>query len=206
VSRRSTALLAGAFAALAALVAAGAFTRVDQWAVDHLMPGASFHNGEGGLLEGLVPLLHSNWGSAFAIATNIVTLPASFLISLAIAFACSRALAGALIAPVAVEALCKEVLTRPALYDGSFHIAAFDSSFPSGHALRTLIVAAAVAWRWPRARPAALAWAIASIVLIQLAGWHTPTDIAGGVLLAGLALLGARAAGALGRRRLAGRP
>jgi membrane-associated phospholipid phosphatase len=203
VSRRSTALLACAFAALAAFVAAGAFTRVDQWAVDHLMPGASFHNGEGGLLEGLVPLLHSNWDSALAIATNVVTLPASFLISLAIVFACSRALAGALIAAVAVEALCKELLTRPALYDGSFHIAAFDSSFPSGHALRTVIVAAAVAWRWPRARAVALAWAIASLVLIQLAGWHTPTDIAGGVLLAALALLGARAAGALGRRRLA---
>jgi membrane-associated phospholipid phosphatase len=206
VFRRSTALLAGAFAALAALIAAGAFTRVDQWAVDHLMPGASFHNGEGSLLEGLVPLLHSNWSSAYAIATNVVTLPASFVISLAIAFACARALAGALIAAVAVEVLCKELLTRPALYHGSFHITAFDSSFPSGHVLRTVIVAAAVTWRWPRARPVALAWAIASVVLIQLAGWHTPTDIAGGLLLAALALLGARGAGTLGRRRLAGRP
>ena len=203
MSRRNAALLACALAALAALVAAGTFTRVDQWAVDHLMPGANFHNGEGSLLEGLVPLLHSNWSSAYAIAANIVTLPASFLISLAIAFVCSRALGAALVAAVAVEALCKELLTRPALYDGSFHIAAFDSSFPSGHALRTVIVAAAVGWRWPRTRHIALAWAIGSLVLIQLAGWHTPTDIAGGVLLAALALLGA---GALGRRRLAARP
>jgi membrane-associated phospholipid phosphatase len=205
VSRRSAALLAGAFAALAALIAAGAFTRLDQWAVDHLMPGASFHNEGGGLLEGLVPLLHSNWSSGYSIAANIVTLPASFLISLAIAFVCSRSLAAALIAAVAVEALCKEVLARPALYDGSFHIAPFDSSFPSGHALRAVIVAAAIAWRWPRSRPLAAAWAVVSLVLIQLAGWHTPTDIAGGVILAGLALLGARAAGALGRRRLAAR-
>jgi hypothetical protein len=206
VSRRNAALLVCAFAALAALVAAGTFTRVDQWAVDHVMPGANFHNGEGGLLESLVPLLHSSWSSAYAIAANVVTLPASFLLSLAIVFACSRALAATLVAAVAVEALCKEVLTRPALYDGSFHIAAFDSSFPSGHALRTVIVAAAVGWRWPRARPVALAWAVASLVLIQVAGWHTPTDIAGGLLLAALALLGARAAGALGRRRLAARP
>jgi membrane-associated phospholipid phosphatase len=205
VSRRSTALLACAFAALATLVAAGAFTQVDQWAVDHLMPGASFHNEGGGLLEGLVPLLHSNWSSGYSIAANIVTLPASFLISLAIAYACSRSLAAALIAAVAVEVLCKEVLARPSLYDGSFHIAPFDSSFPSGHALRAVIVAAAIAWRWPRSRPLAAAWAVVSLVLIQLAGWHTPTDIAGGVILAGLALLGARAAGALGRRRLAGR-
>jgi membrane-associated phospholipid phosphatase len=206
VSRRNTALLAGAFATLAALVAAGAFTRIDQWAVDHLMPEANFRNQGGGLLEGLVPLLHSNWSSTYAIAANIVTLPASFLVSLAIAFACSRALAAALITAVAVEVLCKEVLTRPALYDGSFHITAFDSSFPSGHALRTVIVAAAVGWRWPRTRLVAIAWATASLVLIQLAGWHTPTDIAGGVLLAALALLGARGAGALGRCRLATRP
>jgi membrane-associated phospholipid phosphatase len=206
VSRRNTALLVCAFAALAALVAAGAFARVDQWAVDHLMPGANLHNEGGGLLQGLVPLLHSNWSSAYAVAANIVTLPASYLVSLAIAFACSRVLGLALVAAVAVEVLCKEVLTRPALYDGSFHIKPFDSSFPSGHTLRTVIVAGAIARTWPRARPLAVAWAIASLVLIQLAGWHTPTDIAGGVLLGALALLGARGAGALGRRRLAARP
>jgi hypothetical protein len=206
VSRRSAALLACAFAGLAALVAAGSLTRVDQWAVDHLMPGASLRHANVGLLQGLVPLLHSRWGSAYAIAANIVTLPASFLISLAIVVACSRILGAALAAAVAVEVLCKEVLTRPALYDGSFHIAAFDSSFPSGHALRTVIVAAAVAWRWPRVRTFAVAWAIASIALLQLAGWHTPTDLAGGVVLGALALLGARAAGALGGRRLAARP
>ena len=204
MSRLSTALLACAFAALAALVAAGRFTRADQWAVDHLMPGAKAGNKGGALLDGLVPLLHANWNSAYAIA-NIVTLPASFLVSLAIAFACSRVLGAVLLAAVAVEVLCKELITRPALYSKSFHVAAFDSSFPSGHALRTVIVAAAVAWTWPRARGLAVAWAIASLALLQLAGWHTPTDIAGGVLLGALALLGARGAGALGRRRLAAR-
>jgi membrane-associated phospholipid phosphatase len=206
VSRRNAVLLVCAFAALAGLIAAGAFISLDQWAVDHLMPGASFGTGEGGLLEGLVPLLHSNWSSGYAIAADIVTLPASFLISLAIVSACSRLFGIALAAAVAAETVCKEVLTRPALYDGSFHIAQFDSSFPSGHALRTVIVAGAIVWRWPRARYLALSWAVASLSLIQLAGWHTPTDIAGGVLLGALALLGARAAGALGGRRLAARP
>ena len=204
MSRLSTALLACAFAALAALVAAGRFTRVDQWAVDHLMPGAKAGNRGGDLLDGLVPLLHANWNSAYAIA-NIVTLPASFLVALAIAFAYSRVLGAMLLAAVAVEVLCKELITRPALYSKSFHVAAFDSSFPSGHALRTVIVAAAVAWTWPRARGLAVAWAIASLALLELAGWHTPTDIAGGMLLGALALLGARGAGALGRRRLAAR-
>lgn len=205
MSRRNAALLVCAFAALAALVAAGAFTNVDQWAVDHLTPGARLHNEGAGRLDGVVPLLHANWSSGYAIAANVVTLPASFVIAIAIAFACSRALAAALIGAVAVEVVCKEFLTRPALYIGSFHIEPFDSSFPSGHALRAVIVAGAVAWMWPRARPLAVAWAIAVMVLLQLGGWHTPTDIAGGALLGALALLGARGAGALGRRRLAAR-
>jgi len=183
-------------------VAAGAFTRVDQWSIDHLMPGGSFRNNKTNIADGLVPLLHSGWGSAYSVAVNLVTLPASFLIALVIVAACSRVLGAALVVAVGVEVICKELLTRPALFHGSLHIAAFDSSFPSGHALRTVIVAAAVTWRWPRLRVAAIAWAIASVVLLLLAGWHTPTDLAGGVLLASLALLGARSAGALrGRRR-----
>ncbi len=189
---RSAALLACVFAGLAALVTAGAFTGLDQWSVDHLMPGASFHHAQGGFLDGLVPLLHSRWSSPYAVAANIVTLPAAFLFSLAIVFACSRVLAIALVAAVAVEVLGKELLTRPALHDGSFHIATFDSSYPSGHALRTVIVAGAIASIRPRAGRFAAAWAIASIVLLLLAGWHTPTDLAGGVLLGALALLGAR--------------
>src|SRR5207247_817705 len=79
VSQRRAALLSCAFTALAVLVAVGAFTRADQWAVDHLMPGASFHHAQGGLLNGLVPLLHSRWDSPYAVAANIITLPASFL-------------------------------------------------------------------------------------------------------------------------------
>jgi membrane-associated phospholipid phosphatase len=202
VSRRSAALFACVFAALAALVAAGAFTRLDQWSIDHLMPGGSFRHVPGSLANGLVPLLHAGWGSGYAIAANIVTLPASFLLALAIVAFCSRVLAVALVAAVGVEVICKELLTRPALYQGSYHIAAFDSSFPSGHTLRTVLVAAAVSLRWPRVRPLAIAWTIASLALLILAGWHTPSDLAGGVVLAALALLGARGAGALRRCRL----
>jgi membrane-associated phospholipid phosphatase len=115
-------------------------------------------------------------------------------------------LAAALLAAVAVEVVCKELLVRPRLHQGSFHIVAFNSSFPSGHTLRTVIVAAAVAWAWPRLRAAAVVWAVAGIVLLELAGWHTPTDVLGGLLLGLLALLGARAAGALRARGLPGRP
>jgi membrane-associated phospholipid phosphatase len=200
VSLRKTLPLAAAFAALALLVCFGRLTRVDQCGVDHLMPGASFRDKQATFTDSLVPLLGAHWDTWLGGIANIVTLPASFLLSLAIVAWRSRLLAVALVAAVAVEVVCKELIDRPALYDGAFHISSFDSSFPSGHTLRTILVAAAV---WPLLRGWAVAWAVASIVLLQLAGWHTPTDVLGGVLLGLLALLGARGAGALRARRLA---
>jgi membrane-associated phospholipid phosphatase len=206
IAFRGTVVLAVAYATLAVLVAAGAFTGVDQWAVEHLMPSASFHHGRPGLLETALPLLHQRFDSPLAVAADIVTLPAAALVSLAIVVAASRVAGLSLVAAWAagslVELLCKHVLVRPALYDGTFHVVAFDSSFPSGHALRAVLVACAVTRMWPRARGAAIVWVVASVVLLQLAGWHTPTDLAGGLLLGGLALLGGRRAGALRARRL----
>ena len=181
------AFLSCLFAALAIAVAAGAFTGLDQWAVDHLMPGGTFTTEEAGLAEALIPLYGTHWDNAWSVVTNIVTVPASFLVALALCWWRSRPLAAMVVAATAVEALCKEVLTRPALYDGTHHIVGFDNSFPSGHTLRTVVVAALVA------QPFGAAWAVASIALLQLAGWHTPTDIAGGVLLGFLAVLVARA-------------
>ena len=203
--RRSAALLAGTYVVLATLFALDAFGRFDQWAVDELMPGGRFSAREPGFGDSLVPLLHAGWGSGWAVAANIVTLPAGFLISFAITAVLSRRLALVLLGAVAVEGLSKEVLSGPALYHGGLHIAAFDSSFPSGHALRAVIVGGAAALLWPRFRALAIGWTVAAIALLLLAGWHTPTDIAGGVVLGLLALLGARAAGALRGRRLGGR-
>ena len=198
MSRRSAALLAAAalYALLAVLVAAGVFDRFDQWAVDTVMPGADFHNEETSLTADLVPLLDVNWSNGWHVAVNIVTLPASFLVSLALVGWRSRPLAAALAACVAVEILCKELLVRPALHDGFMHIEGFDGSFPSGHSLRIVLLAIAF---WPLLRGWVAAWALASLALLLLAGWHTPTDVAGGVLLGAL---GAGAAGALRARRL----
>ena len=80
---------------------------------------------------------------------------------------------------------------------------AFQSSFPSGHALRSVLLAAAVAAVWPFARRWVAAWAAASLVLLELSGFHVPSDIAGGLLLALLLVL---ALPRLGRRSRAGRP
>lgn len=190
------------FAALAVAVAAGAFTGLDQWAVDHLMPGAHF-NGKASLLDALVPLAGTHWDSAWSISAAVVSVPASFLVAVALVAWRSRVLGVLVIAGTAVETLCKHVLERPALHDGATRISAFDHSFPSGHAFRVLLVAVAF-----RSRLSA-AWAVAAIALIQLAGWHTPSDLLGGLLLGLLALgvrsfLGAR--GLRGRRLLRRRP
>jgi membrane-associated phospholipid phosphatase len=182
------------------LVAAGLFGDVDQWAVDHAMPGAHFSKTSESFLHALIPLYATRWTSAWSVAVNVVTLPASFLVAFAIVTACSRRLGLALLAGVAVELLCKETLDKPALFAGSFHIVQFDSSFPSGHTLRTVLVAIAVSRVRPQLVAPAALWAAASIALLLLAGWHTPSDILGGVALG---LLCAGAAGALRGRRLA---
>jgi membrane-associated phospholipid phosphatase len=200
VFRRSGALLAAAFATLAGLTAGGVFSGLDQWAVDHAMPGASFSRVSTSLATDVIPLYHVRWHAPWSVAVNMVTLPASFLLSLVIVGALSRRLGLALLGCVAVEVICKQTLTRPALHHRALHIGPFDSSFPSGHALRTVLIAVAVATAWPRLAFAAAAWATASVVLLLLGGWHTPSDLAGGVVLG---LLGAAAAGALRRRRLA---
>jgi membrane-associated phospholipid phosphatase len=102
---------------------------------------------------------------------------------------------------VVVELVFRHALTRPALYRDGMHIVAFDMSWPSGHALRCSLVAAALAAAWPRLRLPLAVWLVAVVVLLELAGFHTPTDIAGGLLLATVAVA---AAGALERSGLLG--
>jgi membrane-associated phospholipid phosphatase len=198
VFRRSAVLAAG-FAALAGLVAAGSANGVDRWAIEHAMPGAQFSSRKPTVAEALVPLLHVRWHGAVHVLAEIVTLPAAFLPSLLLVAAVvwrTRAYVWALlwIAGNAVEELCKSTLTRPALYHDGPHLRAFDSSYPSGHTIRAVLLAAMI----PAARP----WAVAAIVLLEVGGFHVPTDIAGGLLLA-LALLAARRRLARASRRAA---
>lgn len=194
----------GAFVVLAILVAAGALTRVDQWASDHLTPLAGgVSGGPPTVLESLVPLYHAAWQPAGVAIAQIVTLPGQAVIS----FALVSVAAWKLRAPVwiaawfgvtVVEVAFRHLLTRPAIYRDGVHILSFDSSWPSGHALRCALVAVALATAWPRARTALMVWLAAVVALLVLAGFHTPTDVAGGLLLAlvacGAAALAARRA------------
>jgi len=221
-SLRSVGLAAAAaYAALAGLVASGAATGLDQWANTHAMPLAANTPGPPPtLLESLVPLLHAELHPAGTAVTAIVTLPGQVLVSLLfVLLAAWRLLAhdrldaaagwvAAWLLGSAVELLCKHVLTRPPLHRAGVHVAAFDSSWPSGHALRCAIVACALAAAWPRLRPALGIWLAAAVVLLELAGAHTPTDLLGGLLLAAVAAAGVVAlerSGLLGRRAALGR-
>jgi len=207
VFRRSAAPpLAGAYAALAVLVAAGRLTGVDGWAVVHLMPGWHGPGAPPTLLDGLVPLYDASWDGAWDAAANVVTLPAQALVaSLVVATCCALlwrrgrkrtalAWAAAWVAGNLVELLCKSVLARPLLHRHGVPLPAFDSSFPSGHTLRSVLLAATVSVVAPGSRRWVAAWAAASIALLDLDGVHVPSDIAGGLLLAGLAIVVAASA------------
>ena len=183
--RYASACLASAFAALAVLVATGATSGIDQWAIDHTMPGAQFSGHKPSLGDALIPLRHVHWHGVVHVLAEIVTLPAAFLPSLLVLLALRKyAWVIPWAAGTAIEELCKLTLTRPALYHHGLHLAAFDNAYPSGHTIRAVVIAAA----WPAARP----WAAAAIVLLELGGFHVPTDIVGGLLLALLLVLGLR--------------
>ena len=203
-----------AFAALAALVATGAATGLDRWAVEHAMPFAGAPSGPPTTLESIVPLLHAPFHPAGAAVAEIVTLPGQVLISFLLIVAASRLLwtrgraeaavcwTAAWLVAVAVEVVLRHTLTREPLYRHGVHLVGFDASWPSGHALRCALVACVLAAVWPRLRVPLAIWLVAAVVLLELAGFHTPTDLVAGLLLAIAAAAGAVALERSGQLRL----
>ena len=168
------------------------------------MPFADGSSAPPTLLESVVPLLHAQVRPVGAAIAQIVTLPGQVVISFLLVAAAAwklrnRTWIAVWATSVAVELVFRHALTRPALYRHGVHLVAFDSSWPSGHALRCAIAAAALAAAWPRLRIPLVAWLAAVAALLELAGFHTPTDIAGGLLLAAGAVAVANS-GLLGRR------
>ena len=188
-----------AFAALAVLVATGVTTGLDTWFIEHAMPFAGAPGPAPTLADSIVPLLHVSFHPLGHAVAEIVTLPGQVVVSFLLAAAASRHLwmrgrieaavfwPAAWLLAVAVEIVFRHALTRPALYSHGVHLVAFDDSWPSGHTLRAGIAAAALAVAWPRLRPLLALWLVAVLVLLELAGFHTLTDILGGLLLAAVA-------------------
>jgi membrane-associated phospholipid phosphatase len=169
------------------------------------------------LADSVVPFLHTRFHPLGHAVAEIVTLPGRVLVSLLLVLIASRRLwtrgrmEAAICWPVVwflavgVEIVFRQTLTRPALYRDGVHMVAFDASWPSGHALRAGIAAAALAAAWPELRPLLALWLAAVVVLLELAGFHTPSDILGGLLLATVAAAAAvecERSGFLRRRRL----
>lgn len=205
-SRSAALVVAGLVAALvvlSVLVAAGSLNGVDQFSVDHLMPWLRPRSqGHGGIAGFYRPfyLDTATWTKLLDLWTYPCSLLISALVVIWAAFALwpRYGLVVALTPAVAwvigngVEVVGKGTLTRPPLYGTSFgqkvHIQAFDDSFPSGHTIRGVIVAFAVAllftrwWKW------VLVWCALVGPALVLQSSHTITDVVGGLLI-GLILL-----------------
>jgi len=119
---------------------------------------------------------------------NVWIWPAAFVPSgLIVAWCAWRARswlwAAAWVAGNAVELAGKLIVSRPALLHHGVHVTAFDHSLPSGHTIRSLLVAAVVAGMWRTGR-LAYAWAITIPVALVVLGHHAPMDCVAGALFA----------------------
>ena len=200
----AAAVAAASFAALAGLVSAGSLTGIDQWANDHAMPWAAFPGPPPTVLEGLVPLYRADLGTWPRATAALVTLPGQVAVSFVLVLGAAGLLrrhgrvdaavawVAAWAAGTAIEGVCKHVLVRPPLVRHGVHVVAFDTSWPSGHTIRAAVVALALAAAVPAARLPLALWYVSVPVLLVAVGAHTPSDVAGGLLLAGLLALGAR--------------
>jgi membrane-associated phospholipid phosphatase len=189
-------VLIAAFAVLGALVVAGACTRIDQYAVDHWM--AHLGSGQSSLWHSLLP--YPGGKSPLELAFNSWTFPGSVPVSvavLAVTFAvlarrgqrnAAAAWVAAWVVANAIEVAGKGLLHRPTLttlkHGVRIDVPGFDSSFPSGHTARGLLVAFMVAALWPRLSWPAALWATGTCLLLVVSGAHTPSDVIGGVVVA----------------------
>lgn len=197
------------FLLVGAAVVAGLAGPLDQYAVDHLMPGLyPYVGGDRLAFANGFPAVGWNPNRIVNRVGDWVTLPATPVPATAIFVSVLLirrrrlrigrwVIAYALV--VAAEIAGKTFVHRAPLHTvaayGSVHIAKFDSSFPSGEAALATFVAGLVLTAWPRLTVPAAAWAVAVWVVLVAAGTHTPSDVAGGVCLGVAAAAGCRAAG-----------
>jgi membrane-associated phospholipid phosphatase len=205
-TRNVVLVLAGlglALVVLTALVWAGSLNRFDQFGVNHFMPWLEPRETHAGATVGLYRPFSpdaSTWSKAFA----LWTYPCSILISTLIVVVAGIVLwrrygpvvgllpAAAWIIGNAVEVVGKGMITRPPLYltthGAPFHVEPFDDSYPSGHMLRGVIVAFALALIFTRSWKWLALWAVLVGPALVLDAAHTVTDVVGGALI-GLILL-----------------
>src|SRR5438477_7327430 len=90
----------------------------------------------------------------------------------------------------AAELASNHLLSRPALHWTNgvirLHVEPFDNSYPSGHTVRSVVVAAFVASVFPRVRWPAAIWLLLVPVALVVSAPHVVTHLVGGLLLGAL--------------------
>lgn len=172
------------FVLLAALVAAGVFHGVDQYAVSHWMPWLQRKSHP--LVEITTLVVPETRWTLGGTLVALWTYPASLLPSALVAGYAAWRLRDARpavlwVAANAVELAGKLIVARPAVYAHGRHVTGFDHSLPSGHTMRSLVVAYALAALWRRGR-FAYAWALTVPFALVAVGDHVPTDLVAGIL------------------------
>jgi membrane-associated phospholipid phosphatase len=159
-----------------------------------------FEPSDGGDSTSVVHALLPNLGSPLQAACNLWTYPASVVVSAALVGVCCFVLVRrgrpraalawgvAWIAANVVEVAGKHLLHRPPLHvvehGARLAFDNFGHSFPSGHALRSIVTAAVVVTVWKRALVPVLVWMAIALPALVVSAAHTPSDILGGALLA----------------------
>jgi membrane-associated phospholipid phosphatase len=188
--RPRLAIAGGLLTALTAtLSATGVLNGVDQYAVEHLMPWLQVRHHPLVTFGGLtIPNVDP---PAANIALELWKYPAAVLPSLLIVLAAARRLgrpAGVVwcalwCAGNAIELAGKLSLRKPDLFRHTYHVSAFDTSLPSGHTIRALVLAGAVAAAW-RSGWLALVWATTIPFALVVSGAHVPSDVVTGAFVA----------------------
>ena len=195
-------VLLTAFVVLTGLVAADALRPVDRYAIHHLMPYAS--DSVAGTIapsepeNAVKPIIHGNRSLAQTIAA-VAFAPADSTSALLLAAATTVVIrrrrgpwrAGAvwiaaLLAGLAVEGVGKLIIPQITFTYSSVVLGVkIEGTYPSGHTMRSVIVATMIASLWPRVRPLAIGWVLYVTAVLELGGLHVPSDIAGGYLIGG---------------------
>ncbi len=201
---------AAGLAALAVLVATGHAATFDQWSADSLMPYQDRPLSQPSLWDQLMSPLAAvtragnDFPSRLLFAATVPAAPLAAgvaavlgIFALATRGQPRRALAWTvvLVSCAVAEAGIKALVERPLIhkYDvvrqASVTKDSFNHSFPSGHTVRGVLLAFLFAELIPALRPLLAAWLVVMSASLVLASMHTPTDVAGGVLLALVALV-----------------
>lgn len=190
---RLSAALASAFILLTVLVETGVTAGIDRRGVEHLSP-----------------LADSNWSLLTSFADPLVTAAvfgAAFLVlrsrgATTAAWAWVAALAIGLLVEVVCKATIDQIAFSPE--ERVFDVFSLAKSYPSGHAMRAVLLAGVGTAVAPRFARIWIAYAAFVGVWVVVSGMHLVTDAVGGVLLGSALVAAVNCRWPTGRVRQAG--